>query len=1196
MYLKHLEMVGFKSFAHKTKLEFETGMTAVVGPNGCGKSNVSDAIKWVLGEQSAKALRGSKMEDCIFNGTDKAKPMSMAEVGITFADCENTLDTEYNEITVTRRVFRSGEGQYFINKTPCRLKDIQRLFMDTGIGTSSYSFMEQGRIDRILSSRPEDRRTIFEEASGITKFKADKKEAIRKLEHTEANLLRLADVIREVKRQIGSLQRQAGKARRYKTLKTELRQYDIFATRQRLLATDKDIERILQDISTLDAHLKTAHQEIEELETGSAVLRESLVQTEREIGSIKEAGVQAQSKLDHTHDLINTNKQRIEEYRDWSSRDSREIEEIKKSLEQTQKDLTELTEQDKEQQNEQEQARETLKKSNDNLEQHQQQIDSARTQIHELREKSFQLEGLASRLQNQLIEIEASERSSVIQKERLAAEKSQLTRVSTTYDERQSEITTVLEQMKVESEKCRNDLTDLEATRTAKTQEAKELQHKRTNLSSDAAAMRAQIDLLNDSEASREGFSDGSRALLDSPDQLDINPANIFGDLASALDVEQEYRLAVGATLNGRLNAVIVSDTTAAIEILHKLQSSGKGATSLLAVDTKGLETNITASTEPTGDRLIDHVKCSDSVMPLLRRLIGNVLVTDTLQNIPSPVPLELAYVTKKGSLVCGDGCAELWSADAGTADPLARKHLLADNRNSLTEITADIGKHNSATIKVEDEISALNSAVKDTRVQLDTKNRALAQKEGEAQIISSEATEARERLETVTWELSNLLNQKESGDSNKQTISLRINETQDQREALSTDINSRTHELRDLETRHSDLHAEVTEHRVHFAALSQKLENLQHRRDASAVRAKELATTISGRSSGIESYTASITKLTDAISTAENNLTSLKESVADTTLKVEGLTKNRGKQSSELQQMEDMLGNKRELLEEKRNIKSDLDIQSAESRMRRQNQVDRITSEYSITIEQMSEEQEPEWTDQQPSLETIEITVTELQTKLKAMGAVNLVAIEEYKELEERYTFLVEQESDLTKSKQLLMDMIRKINRTTSEMFQTTFEKVNDNFQSMFKKLFNGGSAKLVLVNEEDVLECGIEIIARPPGKRLQNVSLLSGGERTLTAVSLLFAIYMIKPSPFCLLDELDAALDDTNIGRFVNILKEFLQHSQFLVITHNRQTIAAANILYGVTMPEHGISKLVSVKFNEDETADTNEPVLTA
>jgi len=420
-------------------------------------------------------------------------------------------------------------------------------------------------------------------------------------------------------------------------------------------------------------------------------------------------------------------------------------------------------------------------------------------------------------------------------------------------------------------------------------------------------------------------------------------------------------------------------------------------------------------------------------------------------------------------------------------------------------------------------------------------------------------------------------------GDSRRESIAGQTEEIAARRQAIGSEVNAQTEALHELESRHAELQAETTEHRVSFAEVSQKLQHLDSQCLAAKTRLEELEAVVAGRSRGLQSYESSIEALQKETGDAEARLASLRKAVEDNGEKADSLRSNRQKQSEELAAMEESLAGKRGTLEQLRNTKSDAEIRCTESRMRRQNVLDRVTSEYRMTPEQIAEEPEPEWEQGRPTMDVLETNVTELRTKLEAMGPVNLVAIEEYKDLEERCNFLTQQESDLVAAKQQLLDMIRKINKTTSEMFRSTFEAVNDNFQTMFKKLFNGGSAKLVLVNEEDVLECGIEIIARPPGKRLQNISLLSGGERTLTAVSLLFAIYMIKPSPFCLLDEIDAALDDSNIGRFVAILQDFLQQSQFVVITHNRQTIAAADILYGITMPEKGVSKIVSMRFHD-------------
>jgi len=1183
VYLKCLELTGFKSFAGKTVLNFEPGMTCIVGPNGCGKSNVSDAVRWVLGEQSAKALRGSTMEDCIFNGTDERKPLAMAEVAITFADCEETLGTEYHEVTVARRVFRSGEGQYFLNKTPCRLKDIQRLFMDTGIGTASYSVLEQGRIDQVLSSRAEDRRTIFEEASGITKYKSDRKEAIRKLEQTETNLLRLADVVREVKRQIGSLQRQAGKARRYKVLREELRKLDIFATGKRLETMDSAMRDIESQTTGLQKKISAAQSEIDELEQGNAVLRRSIVDTEHEIGSGLESVVQAQSKLDHTHELIAVNKQRIEEYSSWSERDSREIDEAGMQIAEKQEQAETLSRQLVDANAQQESAQQELAECNDDFQKSQDHMDSARSRIRKLREESIELESLASRLHNQLVESESNERVSVIQRERLTAEKTQLARVVVDFDASQSEMAGTIGELQKGVAASEETLAGIEQKRAAAAAELTGVGRKCSELRSLAAGARARIELLSGGTETEDEPPASSRLLLEESNLLDLDRSKILGLLSSHLDVAPGYRVAVEAAIRTWLDAVVVSEWDVAIEALRRLETRRDGPARLLALAPPGAGADVRP--DDGADRLSDHVTCSDEIAPLVRRLLGNVVVVDSIESIPATFPPGTAFVTRGGSLVRGDGCMEFWMPGLEGPALQSRKELLDEARQSIAAIEAEIGEHSSAEASMHERRASLDAQAAEARTDLERRRRALALKEGESEVLSREAAEARDRLETVTWEFENLAGTEDTGESMRKEITGRTAELREQRERIASEINNGTKDLRQLEVRHAKLQSDVTEHRIRFAQLTQKVEHTKAQHEAVTARLQELKAAVSGRSTAIVSYKTAMDRLSEETRGAAGMLSSLEEAARENSSRVENLRKNRQKQTEEQGKIEAVLAEKRRSIEELRESKSTLDVQSAESRMRRQNLVDRVTSEHGITSEQLDTEPDPEWEGVAPSLDTVETNVAELRAKIEGMGPVNLVAIEEYKELEERYGFLTGQEQDLVKSKQHLMDVIRRINRTTSEMFRTTFEDVNTNFQTMFHKLFNGGSAKLVLVNEEDVLECGIEIIARPPGKRLQNISLLSGGERTLTAVALLFAIYMTRPSPFCLLDELDAALDDSNIGRFVGILQGFLGQSQFVVITHNRQTISAASVLYGVTMPEKGISKIVSMRFHEHE-----------
>ena len=1194
MYLKSIEMHGFKSFSDKTKLEIEPGLTAIVGPNGCGKSNIADAFRWVLGEQSAKALRGSKMEDCIFNGTDERKPLGMAEVSVTFADCETTLGVDYNEVTVTRRVFRSGEGQYLLNKTPCRLKDIHRLFMGTGIGTTSYSMLEQGRIDQVLSQKPEDRRSVFEEASGITKFKTDKKEALRKLEYTDANLLRIADVIREVKRQIGSLQRQAGKARRYQELRNELRRLDIYLTQNRLKSAEEAILILEQRIAEISNQLTEAHAALESTEQETSGLRQALLQIEREIAGVLEAGVQAENRLNHARELIQVNHQRIDEYRLLADRDAKEIETHRQLVVEKHAGLEEIAHLLNTAKEDAQQAEATLQAAVKTLAEYQAQIESARAEIQQGRTDTINYEGELGRLQNELASMDARDRENMIGRERLTAEKSQLAEVMADFDQRQTEMELSLSMAHTDVNATEAGFQELEQQRQTTTHRLRELQLKLTDIQSLMAARQAQVEILKNQDSQQEDFSSGARWILDAENPLATDRAKITGTLVSFIDINEKYALALEAALRPWLDAIVVESPQDALDILAQLASQQAGAIRLVSAAAD------TAPTKPDTDMLISKINCPAPVRPVLEKLIGHVRLVEKPTDIPMPPPAGSAYVTPAGLFLTGDGAAELWMREAQASTPLSRKLLLDEARTNLVALQQSREEHLAQSAAAQEALVEIERKITAARQQLDTTRHAMAQKQGEQQMATRQANEARKRLETVTWELEALTTGGLAGDTQKIEISRKIGDTTQQRDQLLRRIQEQTAQLQIAEQEHAARQTDAADCRIQSSQIQQRLETLSHQQRSEQQRIAELEQSIAGRTQALQSYEGYMQRLKDAIATTQDQLASLETAVQNTQDKANMLRRQRDQHAEVLQARDAALTQKRQELETTRNAKSDLEIRISEARLRRQTQVDRVTSEYHLSIEQVMAEPSPEWeTPEAPTLEMAETSLAEIRAKIEAMGPVNLVAIDEYKELEERFSFLTTQEKDLVNAKEQLLDMIRTINKTTSEMFQTTFTQININFQTMFTRLFNGGSARLELSEGEDVLECGIEIIARPPGKRLQNVSLLSGGERTLTAVALLFAIYMIKPSPFCLLDELDAPLDESNIGRFVNVLQDFLKQSQFVVISHNRKTIAAANILYGVTMPEKGVSKIVSMKFThqpESQTATENPPPKTS
>ena len=1184
MYLKSIQVVGFKSFLHPTVLNFQPGMTAIVGPNGCGKSNVSDALKWVLGETSAKALRGSKMEDVIFNGTDTRKPLGMAEVNITFADCEATLGTEYNEVTVTRRVFRSGEGQYFLNKTPCRLKDIQRLFMDTGIGTSSYSVLEQGRIDRVLSSRPEDRREIFEEASGITRFKTDKREALRKLEQTEANLLRLDDVVREVKRQIGSLQRQAGKARRYKELRDQLRKLDTFWTARKLRAMETDLQQREAALDELGRRIHVLHEEIQKSDGRSTELRTAISATEETLGALAEDRAAAQSRLEHNRELIRINAERVQELQILADRGKRDSTLATAQAEQQRQALKELIAGLSTIQKERDQAEQDWKQRHDALLAHEASVEAARQEIQTRRQESMSLDHTIATLQNQLSQMEAKQQSGILRRERLGAEYAQIQRVANDNEAQLGKIAAHLSELQAELERRESRLEELQGRRRETADELESSRKTAGEIQSQLAVKKAQIEILEADDSSAKDFPEGARLIMDNANPLGINSKALLGALANHIEVEASYRTALESVLRAWLDAVVVADAPGALSILRELQSRKAGPARIIVADAKS---PIPARPSLSGGQyLMDIVSSTPFAKPAIERILAGVVVVNKIDDIPMPLPEGSVFVTLSGSVARDGGSFEHWGGDAKATNPLTRKHQLADLHDAQESFETNLSKLSARISELSATISELDREVTVATNLQTEQRRSVALKEGEFQIVSNEARQAKQRLDVVGFEIEEL--KKQVADENeRQAVASQIEAARAHQAESHSRLESLTHSIQDMERKRSSLQAEATEARLRFSEARQKAEHMASQQDPIRHRLTELESIIKTRSEGLVQYEQTIAQLNQASTDARNQQASLEKTVASFAEKLDALRRERAEKTKELTLLDSELTGKRDALETMREQRSHLEVQSAEAKMRRQNQLDRATSEWSCTVEDLMNSPVPEWEGEKPAEgePPYEQAISELRTKIEAMGPVNLIAIEEYQELEERYAFLTGQQQDLVSAKTQLVEMIKKINQTTSELFSATFTKINENFQIMFERLFNGGSAKLVMVAEDDVLESGIDIIARPPGKRLQTVSLLSGGERTMTAVALLFAIYMIKPSPFCVLDELDAALDESNIGRFVKVLADFLNQSQFIVITHNRRTIAVADTIYGVTMQETGISKVVSMKFSEYE-----------
>ena len=1179
MYLKQLDIIGFKSFADRTRLNFEPGMIAIVGPNGCGKSNVSDAIRWVLGEQRPTAIRCSKLVDVVFNGTDTRKPLGLAEVSITFADCEELLGTEYHEVTVTRRVYRSGEGEYFINKTACRLKDVQRLFMGTGIGTTSYSVMAQGQIDQILSSKPEDRRAVFEEAAGITKFKADRKEALRKIEQTEQNLLREADVLREMKRQIGSLQRQVGKAQKYKTLRDELRGLDIYVSKGKIAAYALALENNARSQEETESAIAAAAAIVNEAEKATQALHADIHAVEERLGALATAAASADGEYRRAHEVIAVNEQRITEYRMFEDRDGREITATKRQLEELAMQTESLQQKTALLEDGLETAGEALEAAEEDFRVSTGKIDELRSALAAERGEGVDCDRRASAIRDEIARLEAAARETIMKRERLASEKSQLEGAAARAKETMLAVEARLEAAKTAEESAEAAREEAELRRSALVEELEDLRANFGAMQRDAAAKRAQLDLLNEADESAESFSSGAQALLDGslPPPAD---AIAIGPLADIFDSPGEYRLALEASLRSWLDAVMVPDGDAARKAVAALRAGGAGSARIVAKTLEGRVSRACDSAE--GLRLLNLVTVKDGFEDLAESLIGDVYLVDGDGALPPP---GARYVTADGTVFGADGTFDVWMPGSAAASPLSRRMMISETAEALEALERKIADGRLTLDTGAERSAALGEELKAAESSLAAARRAAAQAEGEYTSVARDAASVDARLSSVEGELAALGEANAEDDEKRIQLADELEKTVARRDELMDSASLRQEELQRLEMGHSEESRRLTERRIAVAQMEAELQLTSQQAKDTAKRREELLQMIAGREEGIRNYEDSIQRLRDETLELMGSLDELKEKVREVNGQIEEEKIARSDLQAKLYAAEAGVGGKRAELDRAREFKGRLEVAATEATMRLQNVYEHLNGEYGLDAAAVAQEKDPDWPGGVvPPVEELETRVSSLASQIAALGPVNMVAIEECRELEERYEREKAQEADLLAAKEQIRSLISNLNEKSSELFKSTFSQANVNFQKMFTKLFNGGEARLVLLeNAEDPLECGIDIIARPPGKRPQSVTLLSGGERTMTAVALLFAIFMIKPAPFCMLDELDAALDDANIGRFVDALKEFLDRSQFLIITHNQHTIAGSDLVYGVSQQEKGVSRIISMRLTD-------------
>jgi chromosome segregation protein len=1217
MHLHSLELLGFKSFADKTIFNFHEGITAIVGPNGCGKSNVLDAVRWVLGEQSAKSLRGDEMADVIFNGSETRKPVGLAEVSLNLTDCEKDLGIDWHEVRVTRRLYRDGNSEYFLNKIPCRLRDIQSLFADTGIARAAYSMMEQGKIDMILSSRPEDRRAVFEEAAGITKYKAQKREALRKLEATEANLLRIGDVIKEVKRQIGSLQRQAGKARRYQALHADLRVLEMHHSRKQLDSLEVELGDCQAEIARLNASEEASRAKIDIGESQLVEQRRALDEIDARIGEVRSELQRVESEIGAHRNRIQFNQQRAEELTELIERSRSEIAGAAAKHAQQEKEIQDV---------------------NLRIDATSRLLDGKEAELAKLTDLISQLRAARSAHQSKLEPLREAASKTQKRIDELQAEISGLSIRRETTEENRCSLDTAISETRAASERVNKEIA---AARTAAETGQKNLARLKMTLQASQEKMRQHQQLAADTEKSLaeierflaekesrlqvlrqfeeegQGLSQGSQAVLKGLDDPVRIHAALGGALASHLEVDPEYAVAIEAALARNLQAIVLNDPRLASEIITALKKKKLGQVALMIPKLCSFSPKNETRTLPRKALTwaIEKVKAPDSLTPLVARLLGNVAIFRDLDDALSLKKREpdLAAATLGGEFISAEGIVFGGSRETSAESLLQRKAQMS----ILNTECADIRKQRVALLEKRDETNAalenVPRALDDARRHYESAEREQSTCENRIPFLERELQEIERKVEQFRVEQMTLTQQIQAADE-------RIAKLEEELESERASLEAQHKQQLEIQTteekaakREEDASKQFNELRLAFATERQRYENMVAQHQPMATREAELAETIATRRTEIASFEKRLATQANESKNAEAAIERQNARRADLEAALGALTKERAERSGETGERESSLRAARHSLNELHDLRARQQVRESQLQMQIENLAERISRLYQADLrgftpdqtafEKVLQTQSKRWIDRSAGdvtsveeaawnlpprsenaihLQDADLAklIADLSRQLDNMGPVNLDAVHEYDELEERYTFLEGQNNDLTNSRRELLDVIAQINSTTRKLFGETFAEVRVNFREMFAELFGGGRADLSLLDENDPLNCGIEITAKPPGKQLQSVSLLSGGERAMTAVALLFAIYMVRPSPFCILDEVDAPLDESNINCFIRMLDRFVKQSQFIIITHNKRTIAKADVLYGVTMEERGVSKLVGVK----------------
>ncbi len=1168
MFVEKLSLFGFKSFNSKVALDFGPGISGVIGPNGCGKSNIVDALRWVLGEQSTKQLRGAKMEDVIFNGTRDEKPLSLAEVELTLNNDRGRLPIEYGQVTVGRRLYRSGVSEYTINKQPVRLKDVRDLFLDTGMGSHAYSVIERQMVDNILSDTTGHRRFLFEEAAGIMKYKTRKKEALNKLEATDRDLIRVNDIVAEVERQVASLKRQVGKARRYRELMEEVRGIDLaFSQAQRLRWKERlgelevshaEARRTAEageaEVASLEARLQELHVLVLEEERKLGEAREALATVDDEIGA-------ANSRVMVFRERLESTRTRIAEARDLKVRLVDRLERNALADEEVRARHADLT------------AREGSER--EHLDEVEARLKEVENRVRELRERVSECQRVAAGRRDERIRAEGEVETAGRRLEDLEGRLDGVAERTGTARTHAADLAGSLEASRGNVAAAREGLETRETAHRTLLERRSDLDRRMEALHRDLterrrheAAVNSRLQTLEDLRDRYEGYDPGVKALMTEGER----DPGVRGTLGDLLRVPGEWRGALEPALSTAWQYVVVEDTPTARRLLDRLRDESLGFATLLPLD------RVPESAPRNGGMAwaAEVVEAEEPYRNLVRALLGDLALAETLEDALAAVRDGRAprAVTRSGQFVDAVAVAGGRGGPAG-AELLERQETLDRCRTEIAGLAETLRTLTADEERLAAESEALEAETASAREAMEEARRALASLEREEAALALEHRHAEAAVAGLVQERERLDGERSALAGERERLRSRLGEIGAGAESAQAALAEAETVLGGAGTERETVLQTVHEARMSWARLEGELKDAASTAERLRQEREDLA---AERDRTVRDEEESVRRVAEIEAELESLAVRIEElhRVRDEKLAV---VTEREREKSEAaareQQDSETLREVRRRAGNARQAAHESELKLSEIRGDLKHLEERLHDEYEVTAVDLDRLEVGELPEDAPRI------LSEMKERLKRIGPVNLLAVEEFEEKSERLEFMTTQRDDLIRARETLTKTIEQINQTASRMFNETFVQVQANFQKTFQVLFQGGECSLNLVGD-DPLEADIEVMARPRGKRPQSIAQLSSGERALTAIALLFAIYLVKPSPFCILDEVDAPLDDANIDRFVAMVQEFSQRTQFIVITHNKKTMEAANCLYGVTMQRPGVSSVVSVKLD--------------